>query len=217
MKYDFTLPILELVDGELEVTPWALTVKEFRGIYEADKRKDKKIAVSTLMYIGICEDYSLWGLKMPQDKLLQYARKHCGILKYKKSWIPHSGIRRAREVYRDLQSNVAVDMQMLFIAEKAIMSLTRIVARIVSNADDILARAKIDDTDITTTKSLINKFMNTTGDLSERLSVIRDLQDKISSLRRQERIARIRGGGNVGPRENPEDSILNKFKDASNN
>jgi len=215
MKYDFTLPVLELNDiGEYEVTPWALTVKEFRGIYDADKRKDKKKAIAVMLYVAICEDYSLWGLKLPNHKLLEYARRHCGIDNIEKGWEVHNGIRTARERYRELQGYVCTEMQMLFAAEKSIQSLTRLIVRITSDADKVIEKSQLDGGSVEETKELIDDLLKKTDKLSDRLDTLRKLQDKISALRREEKMAKIRGGGTAGPKERPEDSLIAKQRNA---
>jgi len=214
MKYDFTLPVLELnEDGELIFTIWALTVTEFRGIYNADTRKDKKVAVAIMMYIALLEDYSMWGLKLPENKQLEYARRHCGIDRLKKDWVPHNSIRKARDRYKDLQGYVCTEMQMLFAVEKSIQNLTKSIVRISQGAEGIIKRAKNTYPDVTNVSDSIEELMTKTGKLSDKLDTVKKLQDQVSARRREEQIAKIRGGGAAGPRERAEDSLIVKQKD----
>jgi len=216
MKFDFTLPILETDEEDnLVISIWALTIAEFRSIVESDKRKDKKIAVATLLYIGICEDYSSWGLKLPEHKLLEYARRHSGITKLKKDWVPNNSIRLARERYKDLQSFCAVEVQMLFAAEKSIQALTRLIVRITGEAERITEKSELNEHNVENVMDLINEILRKTDKLSDRLDTLKKLQDKVSTLRRQERIEKIRGGGAAGPKERPENSVI--IKDMKHN
>lgn len=211
MKYDFTLPVLELSeDGEILFTPWALTINEFRGIYKADKRKDKKVAIATMMYIALLEDYSMWGLKLPENRRLEYARRHCGIDRLKKEWVPHNSIRKARDRYRELQGHVCTEMQMLFAVEKSIQNLTKAMVRISQDTEKILKRSENTYSDVISVSELIEDLMTKTGKLSDKLDTVKKLQDQVSARRREERISKIRGGGEAGPRERSEDSLIVK-------
>lgn len=213
VSYDFNLPVLELKNGELRVSPWALTVKEFRSIYEADDRSDKRVAAATLLYIALREDYALWDIKMDDAKQHIYALEHCGMLRLKKQWKPNNHIYTAMERYREIQMSFSVEMQLLFATEVAIKSLSKNIIRIARESDKLFSRKKLDTTDAKLLESLIEGLLEYTPKLADKINNVHHQRELICKKRRHEKKQRIRGEGELGIFSEPEDSVLNKDKE----
>lgn len=210
ITYDFNLPILELHNGDLRVSSWALTVKEFRGIYEADTRSDKRVAAATLLYIALREDFALIGVKLAEEDRHTYAMENCGILRLKKEWKANNHIYTAMEKYRELQMIHSVDAQLLFSTERAIQNLSKNLTRIAMRADQIFDKKKLDKDDVIELDELIDALLNKTSKLSERLDNVNDQREAIAKRRRYEKHEKITANAKKSFLEDAEDSILNK-------
>lgn len=212
IAYDFNLPVLEVYQGQFRMTPWALAVKEFRGIYDADKRSDKKVATATMLYIALREDYALMGVKTSDDDGHTYAMENCGILVLKRDWKANNHIYRAMEKYREIQLIWSVDMQLLFTAETAIQNLTKNLASIAREGENIFKKKDKNMEDIDRLDTLVGKLLEYTSKLSERIKTIEDLKLAIAKRRRSELTKRTTGNKQGGNFSNPENSIYNRKK-----
>jgi len=101
---DYLLQIDE--QDNLEISPYALTIKQFRGIWERDKKKNKPIAVLELAFVYYCADlrsiYNKQGLS-DSDKASEIP-KDIGL---PAKWKPDELIKAAITKYEELHLSQA--------------------------------------------------------------------------------------------------------------
>lgn len=174
--------LFTLDNGRVKFSPEALTVKEFKTLWDRDQSKTKEYAVEELAYVFYITDYKSPYLSYDMD-----AREHkikTDVIT-KKNWKPDEKIQEAIQKYSELQETPS--MGLLKDAEVALDKIRYYFQHV-----DV-----VNDEDGSVTKTLISN-VEKLGGVIKGLSMLRDLVDKEVSENK-----RVRGQGTLGLRETP--------------
>lgn len=163
-------------------SPEALTIKEFKALWDRDSSKHKETAIEEFAYVFFMSDYK--SVYMAYDTAAR-EQKIIGDVITKKSWKPDDKILNAIKKYKELQETPS--MGLLKDAECALDKI-RSYFRNVDVTDDIEGSI---------TKTLIANIEKL-GGVIKGLSSLRELVDKEVS-----ESMRVRGAGRLGMREVP--------------
>lgn len=169
-------------NNKVTFSPEALTIKEFKALWDRDASKHKEYATEELAYVFYMSDYK--SVYTAYDAAAREYKVINDVIT-KKNWKADEVVKAACKKYSELQETPS--MGLLKDAECALDKI-RSYFRNVDVTDDI---------DGSTTKILINN-VEKLGGVIKGLSVLRDLVDKEVSESK-----RVRGSGTLGMREVP--------------
>lgn len=174
--------LFTLDNGRVKFSPEALTIKEFKTLWDRDQSKTKEYAVEELAYVFYITDY-----KSPYLSYDMEAREHKikTDVVTKKGWKPDEKVQEAIQKYSELQETPS--MGLLKDAEVALDKIRYYFQHV-----DV-----VNDENGNVTKTLISN-VEKLGGVIKGLSMLRDLVDKEVSENK-----RVRGQGTLGLRETP--------------
>lgn len=108
------MQLFEVKDGNLSYNPEILTIKEFKEIWNRDKSKNKKKALSELSYIYFYADYKSVYKAYDEDE--RVGNIITDVVE-DKNWKPDEVVQAAIVKYKSLSSNLSI--RMLEAAESA--------------------------------------------------------------------------------------------------
>jgi len=163
-------------------SPEALTIKEFKTLWDRDSSKHKEAATEELSYVFFLSDF-----KSPYMSYDKEARENKVIsdVMSKKGWKADLKVKEACDKYEELQTTPS--MGLLKDAECALDKIRHYFRNV-----DVT-----DDVEGTITKTLISN-VEKLGGVIKGLSMLREMVDKEVSESK-----RMRGGGTQGLREKP--------------
>ena len=176
------MKLFDLVNKKVEIQPQALTIQEFKKIWEKDKNKDKKFAIEDLSYVFFASDHRSVYKNYAEDIR---SKKIQDDIITQKDWKVSPDIQSAIAKYKDLHKTYS--MGLLEDAESAIEQIRHYLRNVDVSSDESGA----------VTKTLINN-VKALGDLIKGLNILKDQVEKEVS-----EAGRIRGGGTLGSREMP--------------
>jgi hypothetical protein len=174
--------LFTLDNQRVTISPEALTVKEFKTIWDRDTSKHKEYAVEDLSYVFFMSDYRSAYLAYDADARENRITKD---VITKKGWKPDDKIKSAIEKYSELQETPS--MGLLKDAECALDKI-RYYFKNVDVTQDLEGSI---------TKTLIAN-VEKLGGVIKGLSSLREMVDKEISESK-----RVRGSGTLGLRETP--------------
>lgn len=174
--------LFSLDNGRVTFTPEALTIKEFKDIWDKDTSKHKEFAVEEFAYVFYLADYKSpylsYDLSARENKIVTDVIT-------KKGWKPGEHIKAAIAKYSELQETPSMGL-----LKDAEMALDKI--RYYFRNVDVT-----DDENGAVTKNLISN-VEKLGGVIKGLTLLRDMVDKEVSENN-----RVRGDGKLGLREIP--------------
>lgn len=174
--------LFNLENNKVTFTPEALTIKEFKALWDRDVSKTKENAVEDLAYVFFVTDYK--SVYKAYDDEARSEKVIKDVITQKK-WTRDKAIEAAIARYDELQQTPS--MGVLQDAEAA-LSKIRHYFRNVDVSDDETGKA---------TSALINN-VKAIGDLLKGLQSLRELVEKEIN-----ETTRVRGQGRLGMRETP--------------
>lgn len=173
--------LFTLDNGRVKLSTEALTIGEFKKIWERDKSKGKESATEEMAYVFYMTDYKSpylsYDMEARESKIVKDVIT-------KKDWKPDDIISEARKKYGELQDTPS--MGLLKDAEHALDQIRHYFRHV-----DVTQ-----DVDGSITKTLIAN-VEKLGGVIKGLGILRELVDKEVSEKK------IRGQGSLGLREMP--------------
>jgi hypothetical protein len=159
-------------------SPEALLIKEFKDIYDADKSKDKKIALEELAYIVYMSDYKSPYKNKTEDVRADYVIKDIITTKgWKESPLVKAGI----EKYKDLHKT-----QSMQLVESIQFGLSQINLYFRNNATNLATDSE---------GKVMEKYLTNVKKAEELLGAMDRLEKRVE----EEKIAemKLKGGGSI--------------------
>ena len=163
------MQLFEYVNNEVTFSPQALEIKPFRALWDRDKSKDKKTAISELAFIYYYSDYrSIYANITNEDERAVEICKTCTIKEK-----PDDLIYKACDFYIERQNTIS--MELLRSARKSIKKIEKYFDDVDFTEEDEKGKLKYD---ITKTANILGNISKITEGLAKLES---DVQKEIES------------------------------------
>ena len=185
------MEIFQLKDNIVTFHPQALTLKPFKALWDRDKTKTKKNAVEDLSFVYFYTDYKSEFSDILEDDLRAIEVQRIVISRDK--WEFDEQIKEACMLYDKLQETLS--SKLLVSARKGVQKIKDFIESI-----DLNERDK-------SNKYVMNpsSLQKTINELGSTVAGLKKLEDIVKKEQAED--SRIRGGGEVGMFEDPDDDL----------
>lgn len=174
----------------IEVTPEALSIKEFKDIWLRDKKTKKETAIQELSYVYFMADYmSVYNGYEEEEKERQIQRDVFG----EKTWSPDSLVKTAIDKYEKLQATPS--MRFLKAARRAAQALITYFEEVDFSDRDVKGQPIYK----------VNDVVRALGDSSKVVDALDKWEKKVQKEQLEE--TKITGGGQKGIMEDPDEDL----------
>ena len=178
------MKLIDIQKNKVVISPEALTIKEFKYIWDADNSKDKVFSVEDLSYVGFfCNrksPYRNYDIDIREGKIISD-------IITRKNWKPDATIKAACEKFRDLTKTASSGL-----LEDAEYGLYKFRKYLKDTADKLA-----DDEE----GKIANMYLKNIKEIEAQLKVIDGLKERVDKESQDQ--GRIWGGGKLGNREIP--------------
>ena len=192
------VPLLEWKNGDIAISPFALTIDCFKTIWKSDKSRDKENAKKHLGYIYFMSGASTLFQRYSEKDLDQKVKKEVGL---PPRWVPSENIKNGIEIYRDITSTITTallasaeeNLRDLFVLSQNVKQKFQELSSQKNNSIDTLEQIiKLSTSYITMTEKIPNSIEN-----------LEKLKERVEKERNDKKI-RFRGDYKPGSYEIPE-------------
>ena len=173
--------LLTIANNRLEISPYALTINEFKDIWDRDSSKEKDRAVKELSFIYFMADYKSNYRAYDSSSRLLAITNDIEL----KDWTPDDLIVKAIKKYEELQ--ITPSIKFLKNAEQSLNKISSFITAYVPSDDETGAKFKAIIAGVKALPDLLKSINNLTEMAEKELSDTK----------------RVRGGHSVGARERP--------------
>lgn len=172
------MKLFELVNNQPLITTEALLIPSFKKIWDADKSKDKGVAIKELAYVYLITDYKSIYASFPQDVKIANVVKEL----FNGKFTPSKEVKEAIKTYEQLQDTF--NMRFLKSAKAAAEKTMGYFDSIDYEERDVRG-------------NLVYKVKEVTSALKDCAGVIETLDKLIEKVGKEQRLSetRARGGG----------------------
>lgn len=181
------MDLLILEKNKLDVSPYALCIKEFKAIWDADKSKDKDWATKALSYIVMMCKFNSPYINYQEDERHKLVCEELGVEIDKKQ------IAEAIKVYNRLQEDSLPALRYLYASRIAAEKIRQFYLTFDLNERSDKGAYLLKPKDISSSITDMERLIRTLDALEEKVKKEMELTD-----------SKIRGGGLSGEFENPE-------------
>lgn len=165
-------------------SPEALLIKEFKDIYDADKSKDKKVALEELAYIVYMSDYKSPYKNKTEDVRADYVIKDVITTKgWKESTLVKAGIAKYKDLHKTYSMGLLEDIE---------YGVSQIRLYFRNNATDLATDSE---------GKVLAQYLANAEKMEKLLVTIDKLKSRVEDEMLRDK--KVRGGGTVNSREIP--------------
>lgn len=181
--------LFTLFKNQVKLDPKALTIKQFKAVYDKDKSKDKSLATKEFSYIYFITDWASIYLNYPEDERHEVLKSD---LDLGETWEPDHIVKEAIKKYEELQQTPT--MKYAKSVRKAFWDMVSYFDQIDYKERDMrgLPVYKIQD---------VTKAMADSGKLVDSVKKLEDI------VKKEQSEGRIRGGDELGLFEDPDKEV----------
>lgn len=192
------IPLLQWKDGDIIISPFAMTIECFKTIWKNDKTRDKENAKRHLGYIFFMSGASTLFQRYSEKQLEAKVKNEVGL---PDKWKPNQNVLDGIEIYRDMTSTIT--SALLVAAEENLRDLYVICQQIKAKYQ-MLSNEKGHSTEqLEQIIKLSTSYITMTEKIPNSIENLEKLKDKVESEKNSKKI-RFRGDYKPGAYEIPE-------------